>query len=422
MPNLLKNGTGRRKSAVARVYLSTGKGNITINGKDFRQYLCRETLANVVLEPLEAIDKVQAYDFSVNVKGGGLTGQAGAIRLGIARALLEENIDYRTLLKSAGFLKRDSRKVERKKYGQPGARKKFQFSTRYDSMSEVSFENLLSTGAHFGHVTRKWHPAYEPFILMERNGVHIINLEETLSGLKKAQDFLTQVIKKNGEVLFVGTKKQAKDIVQQEADRCGMFYVVERWLGGTLTNFSTIKKSIKRLQMLEKEGSSIYEDLTKKEIQMLNRERVKLADQHRGIKDMRRVPDALVVVDPNFESTAVQEALRLEIPVIAIVDSNTDPSVVSHVIPANDDSIRTIQLILSAITDTILSAQVKDVDKKIEKEKVAPNKDVKKSKVSDDGQAMLDNKVKKNKNIDKNNDSNNIENDKNPSKESEKKE
>ena len=201
-----------------------------------------------------------------------------------------------------------------------------------------------------------------------------------------------------------------------------MFYVVERWLGGTLTNFSTIKKSIKRLQMLEKEGSSIYEDLTKKEIQMLNRERVKLADQHRGIKDMRRVPDALVVVDANFESTAVQEALRLEIPVIAIVDSNTDPSVVSHVIPANDDSIRTIQLILSAITDTILSAQVKDVDKKIEKEKVAPNNDVKKSKVSDDGQAMLDNKVKKNKNIDKNNDSNNIENDKNLSKESEKKE
>ena len=201
-----------------------------------------------------------------------------------------------------------------------------------------------------------------------------------------------------------------------------MFYVVERWLGGTLTNFSTIKKSIKRLQMLEKEGSSIYEDLTKKEIQMLNRERVKLADQHRGIKDMRRVPDALVVVDANFESTAVQEALRLEIPVIAIVDSNTDPSVVSHVIPANDDSIRTIQLILSAITDTILSAQVKDVDKKIEKEKVTPNKDVKKSKVSDDGQAMLDNKAKKNKNIDKNNDSNNIENDKNLSKESEKKE
>lgn len=231
-------------------------------------------------------------------------------------------------------------------------------------MSEVNFENLLSTGAHFGHVTRKWHPSYEPYILMERNGVHIINLEETLSGLKKAQDFLSKVVNKNGEVLFVGTKKQAKDIVQQEADRCGMFYVVERWLGGTLTNYSTIKKSIKRLQLLEKEGSTIYQDLTKKEIQMLNRERVKLADQHRGIKDMRRVPDVLVVVDANFETTAVKEATRLEIPVIAIVDSNTDPSLVSHVIPANDDSIRTIQLILSALTNTILSSQVKDVDNK----------------------------------------------------------
>jgi len=236
-------------------------------------------------------------------------------------------------------------------------------------MSEVNFKNLLSTGAHFGHVTRKWHPSYAPYILMERNGVHIINLEETLSGLKKAQDFLSKIVKKNGEVLFVGTKKQAKDIVQQEADRCGMFYVVERWLGGTLTNYSTIKKSIKRLQLLEKEGSSIYQDLTKKEIQMLNRERVKLADQHRGIKDMRRVPDVIIVVDANFESTAVQEAIRLEIPVIAIVDSNTDPSIVSHVIPANDDSIRTIQLILSALTDAISSAQVKDVDKKDKKTK-----------------------------------------------------
>ena len=230
-------------------------------------------------------------------------------------------------------------------------------------MSEVNFENLLSTGAHFGHVTRKWHPSYEPFILMEKNGVHIINLEETLAGLKKAQDFLSGIVKKNGEVLFVGTKKQAKDIVQQEADRCGMFYVVERWLGGTLTNFSTIKKSIKRLQLLDKEGSKIYENLTKKEVQKLNRERVKLADQHRGIKDMRRVPDVVIIVDANYESTAVQEALRLEIPVIAIVDTNTDPTIVSHAIPANDDSIRTIQLIISALADTILSAQVKEVDK-----------------------------------------------------------
>ena len=130
MVSIFKNGVGRWKSAVARVYLSSGKGKITINGRDFRKYLCRETLANVVLEPLEAIDKLQSYDFIINVRGGGLTGQAGAIRLGIARALLEENIDYRSLLKSKGYLRRDSRKVERKKYGQPGARKRFQFSKR----------------------------------------------------------------------------------------------------------------------------------------------------------------------------------------------------------------------------------------------------------------------------------------------------
>ena len=130
MASSFKNGTGRRKSSVARVYLSSGKGKITINGRDFRKYLCRETLANVVLEPLEAIDKVESYDFNIYVNGGGLTGQAGAIRLGIARALLEENVDYRSLLKAGGYLKRDSRKVERKKYGQPGARKRFQFSKR----------------------------------------------------------------------------------------------------------------------------------------------------------------------------------------------------------------------------------------------------------------------------------------------------
>ena len=272
-------------------------------------------------------------------------------------------------------------------------------------MSEVNFENLLSTGAHFGHVTRKWHPSYEPYILMERNGVHIINLEETLSGLKKAQDFLSKVVNKNGEVLFVGTKKQAKDIVQQEADRCGMFYVVERWLGGTLTNYSTIKKSIKRLQLLEKEGSTIYQDLTKKEIQMLNRERVKLADQHRGIKDMRRVPDVLVVVDANFETTAVKEATRLEIPVIAIVDSNTDPSLVSHVIPANDDSIRTIQLILSALTNTILSAQVKDVDnknKESDSSKSNVKADLKESVDVNEESTLSDKKNDDNDNVDDN--------------------
>jgi len=230
-------------------------------------------------------------------------------------------------------------------------------------MAEVKFEDLLGTGAHFGHVTRKWNPNFKPYILLEKNGVHIINLESTIEAINKASVFVNEIVSKKGEILFVGTKKQAQDIVQQEADKCGMFYIVERWLGGTLTNFSTIKKSIKRLKMLEKEGSNLYENLTKKETQMLNRERVKLADQHRGIKDMRRLPDAIIVVDAQYEDTAIREAKRLDIPVIAIVDSNTDPNKVDYPIPANDDSIRTIQLIIAALADAVNEAHGAAADK-----------------------------------------------------------
>ena len=233
-------------------------------------------------------------------------------------------------------------------------------------MALIKFEDLLDTGAHFGHVTRKWHPNYKPYILMEKNGVHIINLEETLISFNKAINFIQSVVKKNGEVLFVGTKKQAKDIVQQEADRCGMFYIVERWLGGSLTNFTTIKKSIKRLKLLEKEGSSLYENLTKKETQMLNRERVKLSDQHRGIKDMRKPPDAIVVVDGQYEETTIKEATSMGIPVVAIVDSNTDPDKINYPIPANDDSLRTIQLLIGSIATAILEIKSSSKDKKNE--------------------------------------------------------
>ena len=248
-------------------------------------------------------------------------------------------------------------------------------------MAQVKFEDLLGTGAHFGHVTRKWDPKFKPYILLEKNGVHIINLDSTSESIEKACGFVRDVVNKNGEILFVGTKKQAQDIVQQEADRCSMFYIVERWLGGTLTNFSTIKKSIKRLKMLEKEGSNLYENMTKKETQMLNREKVKLADQHRGIKDMRRLPDALVIVDAQYEDTAIREASRLEIPVIAIVDTNTNPNKVDYPIPANDDSMRTIQLIISAIADTIVETREKSSDhvEKLNKDIQAEDKSVKKS-------------------------------------------
>ena len=251
-------------------------------------------------------------------------------------------------------------------------------------MAQVKFEDLLGTGAHFGHVTKKWDPNFKPYILLEKNGVHIINLESTIESIEKACVFVKDIVSKNGEILFVGTKKQAQDIVQQEADRCSMFYIVERWLGGTLTNFSTIKKSIKRLKMLEKEGSNLYENMTKKETQMLNREKVKLADQHRGIKDMRRLPDALVIVDAQYEDTAIREARRLEIPVIAIVDTNTNPNKVDYPIPANDDSMRTIQLIISTIADTIVEARGKssNEDEDLNNEFQAKNNSGKKDSIS----------------------------------------
>ncbi len=225
--------------------------------------------------------------------------------------------------------------------------------------TQITIEDLISTGAHFGHLTSRWNPNYKPYIYMQKNGIHIIDINQTIVCLNKAIDMATQMVRKGGSILFVGTKKQAKDVLQREADRCGMFYVVERWLGGTLTNYATIKRSIKRLQQLEKDADTLYQSLTKKEILQMERERIRLADQHRGIKDMKRLPDAVFVVDIRCESTAVSEARRLEIPIIAIVDSNTDPEMVDYPIPANDDSLRSIQLITGAFADAIIEARGK---------------------------------------------------------------
>lgn len=193
---------------------------------------------------------------------------------------------------------------------------------------------------------------------MSKNGIHIIDLKKTIDCLEEACRFVREVVRKGGDVLFVGTKKQAKDIVQKEADRCGMFYVVERWLGGTLTNFTTIKKSIRHLQKLEKDKSTGYdENLTKKEKLSLERERIKLADLHRGIKDMKKIPDVLIVVDMLHDNIAVKEAKRLDIPVISILDTNADPTIVDYPIPANDDSIQAIQLIIGEIASAISEAK-----------------------------------------------------------------
>ena len=214
-------------------------------------------------------------------------------------------------------------------------------------------EDLINAGSHYGHPASKWHPNYKKFIVGKKNGIHIIDVDATLNYLDSAMKEILNVVKSGGNVLFVGTKAQARDAVVDNADKCGMFYIVERWLGGTLTNFSTIKKSIKRLKLLEKETSSIYNNLTKKEKSQLYREKFKLADLHRGIKDMRHLPAALFVVDAKHEKIAIAEANCLGIPTFGLVDSNTDPLILDYPIPANDDSIKTIKLLLSFVSDSI---------------------------------------------------------------------
>jgi len=228
-------------------------------------------------------------------------------------------------------------------------------------MTDVNLEALIGAGAHFGHLTSKWNPKMKPYIFMEKNGIHIIDLQKTVEGLEKAVDRVRSVVRGGGDILFVGTKKQAKDILREEASRCGMFYVVERWLGGTLTNFSTIKRSIRRLKQLEKDSTSgLYENLTKKEVLTLEREREKLETLHSGIKEMRRYPELIFVVDTVMEDIAVAEAHRLDIPIVGITDTNADPELVDYPIPANDDSIRTIALITRQISNAVLEARGKD--------------------------------------------------------------
>ena len=221
-------------------------------------------------------------------------------------------------------------------------------------MSQLKIEQLIESGAHFGHPVSKWNPKFKKFIISKKNGIHIIDLNLTLNYLERAVGELRKIVKSNGNILFVGTKKQAKDIVREYSDKTGMFYIVERWLGGTLTNFATIKKSIRRLKILEKETSAIFKDITKKERSMLERERLKLSDLHRGIKDMRHLPSALFVVDARHEKISIAEAKCLGIPTFGIVDSNTDPDILDFPIPANDDSIKTIRLIISYISSSLI--------------------------------------------------------------------
>jgi small subunit ribosomal protein S2 len=225
-------------------------------------------------------------------------------------------------------------------------------------MPRVEVAELLAAGCHFGHLTRRWNPKMRPYIFMERNGIHIIDLVKTRSLLEEACNAIGNIVAEGKRILFVGTKKQAKDILKEEAVRTGQFYVSERWLGGSLTNFTTIRKSVKRLTNIEKmESDGTFDKITKKEVLFLQREKDKLNNVLSGVVEMTRLPGALFVVDVKSEAIAVKEAKRLGIPVFAIVDTNCDPQGIDYVIPANDDAIKSIQVVLKAIGDSVLEGK-----------------------------------------------------------------
>jgi small subunit ribosomal protein S2 len=219
-------------------------------------------------------------------------------------------------------------------------------------------KDLLEAGVHFGHQTKRWNPKMKPFIFGERNGIYIIDLGRTAKLYKEAADFLTNLASQGGTFLFVGTKRQAQDAIAEEAQRCGMFFVNQRWLGGLLTNFTTIQRSLARLRELESMTTDgRYETLSKKEIARLDKERRKLAKNLDGIRGMSRLPDAVFVVDTRHEQIAVDEARKLKIPVVGVVDTNCDPDEVDYVIPGNDDALRSIRLFAAGIADAVLAGR-----------------------------------------------------------------
>lgn len=223
-------------------------------------------------------------------------------------------------------------------------------------MAVISMKNLLEAGVHFGHQTRRWNPKMKPYIFTERNGIYILDLQQTLGLVEAAHAFVADIVGKGGTVLFVGTKKQAQESLVEEATRAGMPYINHRWLGGMLTNFATMKKRINRLRELEEmETDEKFEHLPKKEILKIKAEREKLRRNLGGIMNLNRLPEAIFVVDPKKEKIAIAEARRLEIPIIAIVDTNCDPDEVDYVIPGNDDAIRAIGLITRVMADAALA-------------------------------------------------------------------
>ena len=241
-------------------------------------------------------------------------------------------------------------------------------------MAVVSMKQLLEAGVHFGHQTRRWNPKMAPYIFTERNGIYIIDLQKTVRKLDEAYNFVHEVAANGGEILFVGTKKQAQEAVKEEAERVGMYYVNARWLGGMLTNFKTMRTRVERLAQLKKmQEDGTFDMLPKKEVMKLMGDMEKLEKYLGGVKDMKKLPGALFIVDPRKEKIAVAEAKKLGIPVVAIVDTNCDPDEIDYVIPGNDDAIRAVKLIAGAMADAIISAKQGSAD--AAEEQAAPAED-----------------------------------------------
>ena len=234
-------------------------------------------------------------------------------------------------------------------------------------MSVVSMKQLLEAGVHFGHQMRRWDPRMKSYIFTDRNNIYIIDLQQTVKLIDVAYDFIKEISSKGANILFVGTKKQALESIKSEADKCGMFYVNYRWLGGTLTNFNTIRKRVKRLYELEKmESTKMFEVLPKKEVMGLKKEKEKLEKLLGGIKNMEKLPDAIFVVDPKKEKNAIAEAIKLSLPIVAIVDTNCNPEEIDYVIPGNDDAIRAVKLISSVIADAVIEGKKLIIDQATE--------------------------------------------------------
>ena len=238
--------------------------------------------------------------------------------------------------------------------------------------SIISMKQLLEAGVHFGHQTRRWNPKMARYIFQERNGIYIIDLQKTVIKLREVYDAVKDMSRRGKIFLFVGTKKQAQDVVREEAERAGMFYVNQRWLGGTLTNFQTIQKRIARLRELERQrDTGLFEVLTKKEVSKLEDELARLERFLSGIKDMPRLPDALYIVDPRKERIAVLEARKLKIPIIAVIDTNCDPDEIDYPIPGNDDAIRAVKLMTGKIADAIIEGRT-ETESAVEAHEEAP--------------------------------------------------